>query len=407
MVLVEESDNAGQTRTIVPPTPPRPSAGAAIERKAAVPSGPSGQPTTAYCGASNLLIADRATVPPAGMPAGPEQNNVIEEEEYEEPEYCSPADAAFHHTASQRSVLEVPDIEVATTTLGPHTASRQAIRQDSPSSPVHGNDPQQPLLPHQTPHRVQTRQMTATSPVTSRQDDQRRDERHTRTEPRTKDPASSNNLQTPTSGPALGRSESRGHAQRLLTKSESRGHAHQMLGRTESRGHQHAQSTPRGTTIAQASRTTPWLGKAIPVGRSGSRSDLQTNRNVDDDPFASPPDAGDVEISTTPAQKLLIRDRGVREERNEQPLLRSVLRSGHMHEDRGFGGESSTGHVVGDSTTERAKRKASELDAELAVMSPAEKSAMLKRLRNLPQAERDKVYAQYKGQGRYVAPEDV
>jgi hypothetical protein len=40
-------------------------------------------------------------------------------------------------------------------------------------------------------------------------------------------------------------------------------------------------------------------------------------------------------------------------------------------------------------------------------LSPAEKAIQLKKLSKLPASEKREVYAQYKGKGRYLPPEQV
>ena len=221
-----------------------------------------------------------------------------------------------------------------------------------------------------------------------------------------------------------------------------------------------AHGTPQHNTPASvhhATRTTPWLGKA-PLGRTGSASaQARTLQTMDDDIFASPPDAdtsrNDPPIptfSTTTPAKLLVRDRTGRTAMPggaaPNSLLRTALLGRNADHDavgpsedqvtpsRSAGSSSRMGHTPlrrtesGGSTSRLsgkidvprtpgqagtgtgAKRKINQVDlAELdfAEMTPHEKQLYRKRLAQLPEQERREVYKGYKGKGRYLPPEQL
>ena len=220
----------------------------------------------------------------------------------------------------------------------------------------------------------------------------------------------------------------------------------------------------------QASRTTPWLGKA-PLGRTGSATGVQRSnviQTMDDDVFASLPDLAEGESnytsnapiptfsSTTPA-KLLVRDRTGRAaaaSAGNTSLLRSALQSrapgpstyGQVGADytpsrsteagqsgrmgytplRRSDSSGSITRLTGriDLSTPRAgaststagqassssKRKLIEVDlseVDVAEMTPHEKQLYYKRLGQLPSAARKAVYSGFKGNGRYLPPDQV
>lgn len=215
--------------------------------------------------------------------------------------------------------------------------------------------------------------------------------------------------------------------------------------------------------VIQATRTTPWLGKA-PLGRTTSASASHRSnvlQTMDDDIFASPPEMATNGIdqhhfapiptfsNTTPA-KLLVRDRTGRTPGNA--LLRSALQSrpagatgtggtgaddaettpsrsaaagrvGHTPLSRSASGSTSrlsgridiTAPGPHSSTAGRkhaggGKRKIDQVDlaeVDFADIEPEERARYLKTLGHLRGAKRTAVYSGFKGHGRYMPPDQL
>jgi hypothetical protein len=156
-----------------------------------------------------------------------------------------------------------------------------------------------------------------------------------------------------------------------------------------------AQGTaPAEKTPAQASRTTAWLGSTSKV------RDSTPQRNPDpfDDELESPfpshsrstPSAG--LLTRTP----LVRDRGPADSLRRTALEKTVKPPTTTTPVRAFSPSAS-------SVATSSKRKLADLEG----LSPAEKAAQLKRLSKLPASEKREIYAQYKGKGRYLPPEEM
>lgn len=149
-------------------------------------------------------------------------------------------------------------------------------------------------------------------------------------------------------------------------------------------------------TPAQASRTSAWLGSTSKV------RDFTPRRNPDpfdvelESPFTtgsrSTPSAG--LLTRTP----LVRDRGPgpADSLRRTALEKTVKPSTTNTPFRDVSPSVST-------VATSSKRKLADLEG----LSPAEKAAQLKRLSKLPASEKREIYAQYKGKGRYLAPEEV
>ncbi|BEJ02442.1 hypothetical protein CcaverHIS631_0702370 [Cutaneotrichosporon cavernicola] len=134
--------------------------------------------------------------------------------------------------------------------------------------------------------------------------------------------------------------------------------------------------TPTGLT-RQASRVTPWLGGKVSQPRASTSSRKPARR----DSFGSDDEAP----SPAPSRHPLVRDRT-----GTSTMLRKTLQRSAQ----------GTGKVESPSTDSLSK-----LDFE--GLNAAERAAERKRLASLSAAERRQVYAPYKGNGRYVAPDDV
>jgi hypothetical protein len=147
--------------------------------------------------------------------------------------------------------------------------------------------------------------------------------------------------------------------------------------------------------LPRAGRTTPWLGKdqtpskISPITRSKRKARIDYDDedifgDEEDESLATPNDA-----VRTP----LVRDRGVGADTS---LRTSTLRRTAAKPD--MAAESSTSRL-------ESGRKRKLVDLENA--SPAEKAAELKRLSKMTSKQRREYYAEYKGSGRYLAPEEV
>jgi hypothetical protein len=146
-------------------------------------------------------------------------------------------------------------------------------------------------------------------------------------------------------------------------------------------------------TPAQASRTTAWLGSTSKV------RDSIPQRNPDpfDEELESPFTRSRSSTSTGLLTRTpLVRDRGPADSLRRTALEKTVKPSTTITPVREVSPSVST--VAGSS-----KRKLANLEG----LSPAEKAAQLKRLSKLPASEKREIYAQYKGKGRYLAPEEV
>ena len=148
--------------------------------------------------------------------------------------------------------------------------------------------------------------------------------------------------------------------------------------------------------VNSASRITPWLG-----GQGGPPAErpphpLKTKNDVDEDDFFDRPGASSTTISTIKAP--LIRDRlgdtGPPSSLRRTALRRTVRAVSHARD--------SLSPTPSSSRSAR-KRKQVDMDG----LSPAEKSMRLKELSKLPAADKRVYYAQYKGKGRYLPPEEV
>ena len=139
------------------------------------------------------------------------------------------------------------------------------------------------------------------------------------------------------------------------------------------------------------SRVTPWLGNASPdKTRPSKKADVLDNADV----FDRPGTPSTTSATPATAKAPLIRDRlGLTTSTSSlrRTALQKTIRADHPMRDSASPTQSS-----------RGKRK-----LDMQNLSPAEKSVRLKELGKMPAAEKRELYAQYKGKGRYLPPEDV
>lgn len=144
-----------------------------------------------------------------------------------------------------------------------------------------------------------------------------------------------------------------------------------------------APSAGAPSTTRQPTRITPWLG-GTPSSSKSTRKLSRAGSFVSDEDDTSP--------MTTPSAKPLVRDRT-----GTMSLLKTTLQRVATGGGPGSGGEDS-----GTSTPLSRKRS---LDFE--GLSPAERAAQRRKLNQMTTAEKREFYAQYKGSGRYLKPEEV
>ncbi|KAL7418522.1 hypothetical protein Q5752_006980 [Cryptotrichosporon argae] len=168
--------------------------------------------------------------------------------------------------------------------------------------------------------------------------------------------------------------------------------------------------------VASTSRVTPWLGSAIrPRGATSSSRrpnatsaiDADFDTDVEDDAIASP----------TVEQRRLVRDRGdLRKAAMGKTGLGSTTESAWQSATASTSLDNSSTITpsiavktapspMADGRSRTLKRDRSLLDFE--GLSSAEKAKRKKELMRMPEVERKKLYAAYKGKGRYTAPEDL
>lgn len=144
--------------------------------------------------------------------------------------------------------------------------------------------------------------------------------------------------------------------------------------------------------VPVAARTTPWLGndqtptKTSPLTRSRRKARV----DYDDEDIFGDGDEGDVTPANAAMRTPLVRDRGGG---MDTSLRTSTLRRAVA--------KAEVGKI--DSTESSRKRKPIDLEN----VSPAEKAAELKRLSKMTSKQRREYYAEYKGSGRYLPPEEV
>lgn len=151
-------------------------------------------------------------------------------------------------------------------------------------------------------------------------------------------------------------------------------------------------ATPtNGRSVLALGKVSPWLGQdgADPPSLSSTRS-KRGIQNEDDDIFGDGPAAAS---STATVRTPLVRDRGA-----TTTLRHSALRKTVSVMDA-----STSSPDWGDISESTKKRKHTEIEA----MSPAQKAAELKRLSKMTGKEKREYYAEYKGKGRYLPPEEV
>ncbi|WVQ66943.1 uncharacterized protein L199_005134 [Kwoniella botswanensis] len=176
--------------------------------------------------------------------------------------------------------------------------------------------------------------------------------------------------------------------------------------------------------VVRPTHVTPWLGVendgiSSSSNRSRSKSPTKKKRlnqttNEDDD-FASPPDNF---ISTpTTVRTPLVRDRlgGGSVILGGDSLRKKVMRQTvHDHETPRI---ATPGPSTGTRTRTRTPTQSSGLmstekkrkiiDIETEGLSPSEKALKLKRLAKMPVSEKRELYKGYKGNGRYLKPEEM
>lgn len=142
-------------------------------------------------------------------------------------------------------------------------------------------------------------------------------------------------------------------------------------------------SAPR--TLSRApSRVTPWLGGTPTSSKSGRKLSKVESFGSDEDDSAATPTV----------TKPLVRDRT-----GTASLLKTALQRTTT-----IGGPSAASDAEGPATPSSTSRKHS-LDFEN--LSPAERAAQRRKLNQMTPAEKREFYAQYKGGGRYLRPEEV
>lgn len=142
-------------------------------------------------------------------------------------------------------------------------------------------------------------------------------------------------------------------------------------------------SAPK-TSSRAPSRVTPWLGGTPGSSKTGRRAA---------EPFDSDDDnGGDI---TPTAAKQLVRDRT-----GTTSLLKAALQRTTT-----VGGPSAVPDEKNEPVTPLSASRKRPLDFEN--LSPAERAAQRRKLAQMSTAERREFYAQYKGSGRYLRPEEV
>ncbi|KAK6909370.1 hypothetical protein I203_103387 [Kwoniella mangroviensis CBS 8507] len=175
--------------------------------------------------------------------------------------------------------------------------------------------------------------------------------------------------------------------------------------------------------IVRPTHVTPWLGVenagTFSSNRSRSQSPTKKQRvkqttNEDDD-FASPPD----QFTATPTtiRTPLVRDRlgGGSAILCGDSLRKKVMRQTvHDHETpRNATPGPSTGTGTGTRTPTQSsglmstEKKRKIIDIETEGLSPSEKALKLKSLAKMPVNEKRELYKGYKGNGRYLRPEEM
>lgn len=165
-------------------------------------------------------------------------------------------------------------------------------------------------------------------------------------------------------------------------------------------------STPLVTNTArrlagQSTRVTPWLGGKSSTGRP-STTPLRRR-----DSFGSDEE---VEAEPSPARATAVKTPLVRDRTGAGDLRRTMLQRTVTHVDSPAGDTSinhpstSSESLLDPSTPGSTSRKRA-LDLE--GLSPAERALERKKLARLSTSEKRELYASYKGNGRYLAPEDL
>jgi hypothetical protein len=154
-------------------------------------------------------------------------------------------------------------------------------------------------------------------------------------------------------------------------------------------------ATGRQRTNVTNARTTPWLGTpskpSTPLGRTPSVGHSYRLGSLGEEVFDATP-LPDAPASPSGKRTPLVRDRGA------QPG--SSLRRSTLKKLVGAEGQLETPIKGGDTGR---KRKSVEMDN----LTPAEKALELRKLDKLSAKEKKEYYAQYKGKGRYTAPEEL
>ena len=133
------------------------------------------------------------------------------------------------------------------------------------------------------------------------------------------------------------------------------------------------------------SRTTPWLGSSTPskTALSTGKRAIRTLEGTDGDmPIA-------VNTPTAKPQNTLARDRGA----TPVTLRKAVLQKY----------PSATGLQTPDVSESSRKRRFDEFEG----MTPEQKAMHLRRLNKMTATEKRAYYAEYKGKGRYLTPDQV
>jgi hypothetical protein len=164
--------------------------------------------------------------------------------------------------------------------------------------------------------------------------------------------------------------------------------------------------TPQvNSTARRGVRVTPWLGGSTtkPLARTSSKPAMADN---DYDPFndeaeVSPMKGGEASTTLVPGVKTpLIRDRG------EGPSLRRKILDRKMSttdpRERSRRDSASPAPSNGSRTDSPLKR-----GLDMSDLTPEQVARERKRISKMPPAERKLYYAEYKGKGRYLRPDEV
>lgn len=143
------------------------------------------------------------------------------------------------------------------------------------------------------------------------------------------------------------------------------------------------------------SRTTPWLGATTSATPKATSHKTIVHRSDDEDFGEGDTSAELVVALHTP----LVRDRGLPVSSAKDTSLRRTALTKHRVE------HETPSKDVDDSALVEAGKKRKHMEVNTA--SPLVKALELKRLNQMSVAEKREYYAQYKGRGRYTAPQEM